>query len=146
MNPSAKHQSTEALLAYRLDDGNAAATEAADEHLMRCDACGARLDELIALGEGVRAAWRAGSIAAATTGAFIRRLADQGLRIREYRLRPGESVNCSAAPDNWTGRTARAASVRQVRPLPPARPEPPGPPAPYAARAGRRAGRSVSTT
>jgi hypothetical protein len=100
MTASTGHLSNEALLAYWLDDDDAAATEAADEHLMACDACGERLDELIALGDGVRAALRAGSIAAATTDAFIRRLVDRGLQIREYRLGPGGRVNCSAAPQD----------------------------------------------
>ena len=56
---------------------------------MQCDACGQALDELVALGDGVRAAFRAGAVAAVTTAAFVQRLAGQGVRLREYRLPRG---------------------------------------------------------
>lgn len=94
------HPALDALLAYWLDDSDDgdAATDAIDEHLMQCAACGERLDELIALGEGVRAAFRAGAVSAVASGAFVGRLAGQGLRIREYRLSHNGSVNCTVAP------------------------------------------------
>ena len=67
---------------------------------MQCDACGQALDELIALGDGVRSAFRAGAVSAVTTSAFVQRLAGQGVRLREYRLPPNGSVNCTVAPDD----------------------------------------------
>lgn len=94
------HLSAERLLDYWLHDSDAVATDAADEHLMACDACGRMLDELVALGEGVRAAFRAGRVSAVTSDAFVRRLAAQGLRVREYRLPHNGSVNCTVAPDD----------------------------------------------
>ena len=99
MNANGEHLSTEALLDYWLGDSDAATTEAAEEHLMRCDACGEALDGLIALGDGVRAALRAGALSIATSGAFIEHLTVRGLKVREYRVPQGGSVNCTVAPD-----------------------------------------------
>lgn len=98
MSAAPDHPSVELLLDYWLRDSDAAGTDAVDEHLMRCDACGVLLDELIALGDGVRAAYRAGAVSAATSDAFVRRLAAQGLRVREYRLPHNGSVDCAVAP------------------------------------------------
>lgn len=100
MNATPQHPSTEALLDYWLHDGDAAATDAVDAHLMACDACGRRLDELVALGDGVKAALRTGAITAVASDGFVRRLAGEGLRVREYHLQPGGSANCSVAPDD----------------------------------------------
>ena len=95
------HLSVEALLDYWLhENASSAAVDAADEHLMQCEACGHALDELIALGEGVRTAFRAGAVSAVTTSGFVRRLAGQGVRLREYRLPVNGSVNCTVAPDD----------------------------------------------
>ena len=95
------HLPVDVLLDYWLDDGaSAAAVDAVDEHLMQCDACGEALDELVALGDGVRAAFRAGAVSAVTTSAFVDRLAGQGVRVRAYRLPLNGSVECSVAPDD----------------------------------------------
>jgi hypothetical protein len=100
MTAPSGHFSFETLLDYWLRDTDAAATEAIDEHLMRCDTCGEVFDELVALGSGVREAFRAGHVAAVVPEAFLTRLRQQGLRIREYRLPHNGSVNCSVAPDD----------------------------------------------
>ena len=95
------HLSVDALLGYWLSDAaSAAEVDAVDEHLMQCDACGETLDELVALGDGVRAAFRAGALASVTTAAFVQRLGAQGVRLREYRVSAGGSVECSVAPDD----------------------------------------------
>lgn len=95
-----RHLSTDVLLAYWLHDGDAASTDAVDEHLMQCDACGQALDALVALGQGIGDAVRAGAVGAVTSAGFAQRLAAQGVKVREYRLPPGGSVNCSVAPDD----------------------------------------------
>ena len=100
MNASSNHLSTDTLLDYWLDDSDAATTDAVDEHLIACAACGQSLDELIALGDGVRSAFRAGMVSGVATEAFVQRLAAQGLRVREYRLAHNGSVNCNVAPDD----------------------------------------------
>jgi hypothetical protein len=67
---------------------------------MQCDACGHVLDGLIALGDGVREAFRAGSVSAVASDAFLQRLAGQGLRIRTYRVPANGSVDCTVAPED----------------------------------------------
>ena len=71
-----------------------------EEHLFGCEACSARLRDLARLGEGIGHAMRAGHVPAVLTPAFIRRLQASGMRVREYRLQPGGSVNCTVAPDD----------------------------------------------
>lgn len=100
MSEMTEHLPLDVLLAHWLHDSDAAATDAIDEHLMRCDACGHALDELIALGAGVRVAFRNGAVTAMMSRAFVERLARQGLRVREYRLPHNGSVNCTVAPDD----------------------------------------------
>lgn len=101
MSGTGAHVPVDALLDYWLDGAaSSERVDAIDEHLMACDECGRTLDELIALGDGVRAAFRAGALASVTTAAFVQRLADQGLRLREYRVAAGGSVDCSVAPDD----------------------------------------------
>lgn len=92
------HLATDVLLDYWLGDSDAAATEAVDEHLMQCDACGRALDGLVALGQGIRDALRAGTVGGVMSAAFVQRLAGQGLQLREYRLAPGGSANCTVGP------------------------------------------------
>jgi hypothetical protein len=82
--------------------------ELVEEHLLDCDLCGARLREVIALTEGVRALARKGSLRMVVTGAFLRRAAEQGLRVREYAPPAGGAIACTvtAADDILIGRLA----------------------------------------
>lgn len=98
MTVTTDHVPIDVLLDYWLHESNAATTGQVDEHLMQCDACGGMLDELIALGDAVRTAFRAGAVSAASSDDFVRRLAAHGLQVREYRLAPNGSVNCTVAP------------------------------------------------
>jgi len=97
---SSNHPSLDALLDYWLHDSDPAATEAIDEHLMQCEACGEALDELVALGEGVRTAFRSGAVSAMASDAFLRQVVGHGVRVREYRLAHNGSVNCTVAPED----------------------------------------------
>jgi len=58
--------------------------EAVELHLFDCDHCGARLREVIALAEGVRNLAREGSLRMVVSDAFLKRVAEEGLRVREY--------------------------------------------------------------
>lgn len=100
MSAAQNHLPMDALLAYWLHETDPAATDAVDEHLMQCDACGQLLDEVVALGAGMREALQSGEVAVVTSGAFVRRLAGMGLRIREYSLPRNGAVNCTVAPDD----------------------------------------------
>jgi anti-sigma factor RsiW len=68
-----------------------------EEHLFGCAECTAKLEELAALGESVRAAWRSGAVRAVIPGTLLDAMKKAGLRLREYRVAPGESVNCTIA-------------------------------------------------
>jgi hypothetical protein len=88
------------LIEYWLDELDEAASEHIDEHILGCGACSARLAEIVALGRGIRGAIDSGEVRAFITPDFVKRLAEGGLRIREYRVPCNGSVNCSVAPDD----------------------------------------------
>lgn len=92
--------SLETLLSYwlgELDDDQEAGME---EHYLGCATCSARLEELTALAAEVRALTRAGGVGFVVSDAFVRRLVEQGRRVREYRVPSNGSVNCTVAPDD----------------------------------------------
>ena len=73
-----------------------------EEHLFGCDECSAKLQELVALGAAVRNAWRAGAVRAVISHALFDAMKKEGLRLREYPMVPGGSVNCTiAASDDF---------------------------------------------
>jgi hypothetical protein len=82
--------------------------EAVEEHLLGCDCCGERLREVIALAEGVRDLAREGSLRMVVSDAFVRRAAEEGLRVRQYAPPRGGSVECTvtAEDDILAGRLA----------------------------------------
>jgi hypothetical protein len=71
--------------------------ETIEEHLLACDECGARLREVIALGDGIRNVARQGNLLMIVSDAFLRRAAEAGLRIREYAPPRGGSVQCTVS-------------------------------------------------
>ena len=79
-----------------------------EEHLMACDACGARLREVIALAEGVRGLAQEGSLRMVVSDAFLRRAEEEGLRVRQYAPPRGGGVQCTvtAEDDILIGRLA----------------------------------------
>ena len=66
---------------------------AVEEHLFGCDACAARLDELVALAEGVRRVAREGSLQMVVSEMFLKRAAGEGLRVRQYAPPAGGAFN-----------------------------------------------------
>jgi anti-sigma factor RsiW len=73
-----------------------------EEHLFGCAECSAKLEGLAALGAAVRAAYRAGEVRAVISHALLEAMKREGLRLREYRMAPGASVNCTiAAADDF---------------------------------------------
>src|SRR5512137_765941 len=82
--------------------------ETVELHLLDCDECGARLQEVIALAEGVRKIAREGSLRMVVSDSFLKRAAEEGLRIREYAPPAGGGVQCTvtAEDDILIGRLA----------------------------------------
>lgn len=113
--PEGPHIDPDRLLAYWLDESDAAETEAIDMHLLGCDTCGAALDELMALSHGVKRAFAGGLVQTFVTGAFVDRLREQGLRVREYRVPVDGSVNCSVSANDDVLIGRMSASLDGVR-------------------------------
>ena len=90
----------ETLLEYWLGELDEVREAALDEHLLGCGHCCATLQGLVDLAGEVRAAVRAGAVHAVLADAFVKRLAAQGLRLREYRVPHNGSVYCTVAPDD----------------------------------------------
>lgn len=88
------------LVRYWLGELDDDATQQVDRHLLGCDACGARLDEIIALADGVRGALKAGLVTGIVADTFAQRLAERGLRVRRHHVERDGSVNCTIAPDD----------------------------------------------
>lgn len=74
--------------------------EAVELHLLDCDHCGARLREVIALAVGVRKIAREGSLRMVVSDSFLKRLADEGLRIRAYAPPAGGGVQCTVTAED----------------------------------------------
>ena len=91
--------------------------EAVEEHLFECERCGDRLREVIALAEGIRNLAREGSLRMVVSDAFLQRAAEEGLRVREYSVPAGGSVNCTvtAEDDVLIGRLAANLEQRRTR-------------------------------
>lgn len=92
------HADFDTLVRYWLGELDGEAEAAVDEHLLACDRCGRAFDDVVALGSAVREAFARGRLHAFVTEGFVRRLDEQGGRIREYRVAPGGSVNCTLLP------------------------------------------------
>ena len=71
-----------------------------EEHLLECGQCGERLGEIIALAEGIRAMGREGSLVMVVSEAFLKRAAEQGMRVREYAPPRSGSIECTVSADD----------------------------------------------
>jgi hypothetical protein len=74
--------------------------EAAEEHLFRCDECGAQFREVIALAEGVRKLAREGSLRMVVSDASLKLAAEEGLRVRQYAPPAGGGVQCTVTAED----------------------------------------------
>ena len=90
----------EALVAYWVGELPTAAEARIEEHLFGCAHCTRRVEELAALAYGIRAVVRRGAVQAVITPPFLEFMKQQGMRIREYRLAPGERVACTIRADD----------------------------------------------
>jgi hypothetical protein len=90
----------EALVAYWLDELPADAVAPIEEHIFGCAHCTRRTEELAALASGICLVVRNGGVGAVITQPFLEHMQRQGMRIREYRLAPGERVACTIRADD----------------------------------------------
>lgn len=85
-----------------------------EAHLLSCPACSGRARTMAALAEALRALVREGGVPLVLLPGVVARLRQEGRRIREYRLAPGESVQCTVAPDDDVVLGRLAAELRGV--------------------------------
>jgi hypothetical protein len=109
--------STQDLLAYWLGEIDEAAESRLEEHLFACGACSDRLRTVVELGAAIRNELLRGDFGFVLPAAFIRRLRDAGLRVREYNLEPGASVSCTVTPEDDLVVAHMRAPLRDVRRL-----------------------------
>lgn len=83
------------LVDYWFGELSPAEEAAFEAHLFGCDECTRQLDELVALGAAVGAAFRAGAVRAVISHALYEAMKREGLRVREYHMVPGASVRCT---------------------------------------------------
>jgi hypothetical protein len=91
------------LIEYWLDEAAPDRAEAIEAHLIGCGSCSDRLQDIVALADGMKRIVRTGGVGVFMTKAFVQRLKRAGLRVREYRLQPSDAVSCTIGPtDDWT--------------------------------------------
>jgi len=90
----------ELLVQYWLGELDESRATHVEEHLFGCAYCTARLQELVGIADGIRALVQSGTVRGVVSNDFLERLAAQGLRLREYQVAQGGSVNCTVAPDD----------------------------------------------
>jgi hypothetical protein len=84
----------DALLMLALAELSGPDAEEAGEHVLACGACAERLEQLVALGIGIRDLVRAGKTWIVLSRRLLERMDRDGLVSRTYRVRPGETVPC----------------------------------------------------
>jgi hypothetical protein len=92
--------SPQELLEYWLGELSEATELRFDEHLFACAACSERLRMIVELGAAIRGEFVRGALNIVLPSPFMARVKAAGLRVREYRLEPGGSVNCTITPDD----------------------------------------------
>lgn len=82
--------------------------EAIEEHIFTCDLCCDRLREIVSLAEAIRQLALKGSLRMIVPDVFLKRVAQDGVRVRQYAPPPGGSVECTvtAEDDVLVGRLA----------------------------------------
>ncbi len=90
----------EMLAAYYLGELPGQREALLEEHLFACAHCTRRLEEIAALAAGVRAAVKEGRVSLVASAPFVEAMKRAGLSVREYRLDPGGSVNCTVGAED----------------------------------------------
>lgn len=85
---------------YLLGELPRAEEERLEEHLFECAACAGRLESVHRIGIAVAEAVRGAAVGASVNRAFLERAGRDGLALREYRISAGETVPCSAGPED----------------------------------------------
>jgi len=90
----------ETLLAYWLGELDADGEARTEEHYLGCAQCSHRLEQVVALANGVRTLARGSGVSMIIDDQFVRKLREEGRNVREYRVPPNGSVNCTVTPED----------------------------------------------
>lgn len=107
----------EKLTVWWLGELAPAEAEALEAHLFGCAHCTGRAEWLAALGEGVRAAVRAGNVHSVVSAPFLEAMKGAGMRLREYRVANGGSVDCTIRDEDDAVVSRLAAPLAGVKRL-----------------------------
>jgi hypothetical protein len=88
------------LVDYLLGELTAEEETSLEEHFFECDTCASRLRSIESIGLSVADAVLHAAVGANVNGAFVDRVVRDGLTVREYRIPAGETVACSAGPED----------------------------------------------
>jgi hypothetical protein len=105
------------LLAYWLGEMDEAAQARLEEHLFDCAECSSRIGNLVNLAAAIKREFREGRLGSVLTVPFVQQLKQAGMRVREYRIEPGGSVNCTVAPSDDLVVTHLGAPLQEVQRL-----------------------------
>jgi len=88
------------LFAYWLGELEPDSAGQVEEHYLGCGRCSQRLEQAAVLARGIRDLARRSGVNMVVDDAFVRRLREDGRQVREYRLKPNGSVNCTVTPED----------------------------------------------
>lgn len=88
------------LLAYWLGELDPDSEANVEEHYLGCTNCSRRLEQLASLAQQLRVLTEKSEVNLVVSEAFVRRLSENGLQVREYRVPHNGSVNCTVTPDD----------------------------------------------
>ena len=91
---------SDVLVDYSLGELEAAVEGAVEDHLFSCEHCSRALEAVVQVGRGTAALVADGAVSAAVTATVVQQLIARGAQVRQYRLAPGDTVACTAAPDD----------------------------------------------
>jgi anti-sigma factor RsiW len=94
-NPCAEPLSLATLLAYWLGELDDDAERQAEEHFFGCAHCSGNLDELATLAGTIRSAFASGILTTVISAAFLERMKQRGMKVREYPVSPGGRAYCT---------------------------------------------------
>ena len=100
MSPCSSPLTDAQVLAWWSGELAAPDARVVERHLLSCGSCSARAELAGALAEGIRGLVREGRLPVVVDPIVLERLRGEGRRIREYRVAPGGSVQCTVAPED----------------------------------------------
>ena len=71
-----------------------------EEHLLACETCARRAERTVELARALGEAVRSGAVGVISTPALLDKLERDGVRVRRYRIAPGQVVPCSVWPED----------------------------------------------